>query len=294
MSPKQNPAGHDFGLRPSPPDFHYLNRAHEYVTAEPSNDNQQRSLSTENETSSLSSHSSSELTRIQNSLETPNSFGPSSSLISTSSSASTPVNPQGSQRSPEQMSGNSSPDETSGIGRYVGGAIQHSDLPYKHPLNSSSRDLWRRGADAVRRPDGTVHEEDVINWMLTRPGGLLGPALPWHQLDEACGALEEMRKETLDLDRLIHEHEKKQEELKRKKAHQQARKGLFEYRVSRMKAFLANEAAAQTAATPAREPTTDIQNGRDVDRHEKKVKRAWAHQADEEADIPLENKRPRI
>jgi hypothetical protein len=59
------------------------------------------------------------------------------------------------------------------------------------------RDVWRRAADTVRKPDGSVDDWDVVDRLLTHRS-----SSPNAQLTEHVRAIRALRKEPLDLARI--------------------------------------------------------------------------------------------
>lgn len=102
-----------------------------------------------------------------------------------------------------------------------------SDTPNFHQppeWERRCRDLWRQGAQVVRKPDGSVNDWDVINWLLTRKGGANAV---WPELEEGQRAIQAMRKETLDLNRIKAEIIEEWEERQRKEERRQHNKWLY-------------------------------------------------------------------
>lgn len=137
----------------------------------------------------------------------------------------------------DEMAGGSS---THSRGANSDDARQASDLPrtnsYSSERNGSSalpeatdtpdfgqppewerrcRDLWRQGAQVVRKPDGSVDDWDVIHWLLTRKGGA---NTVWPELEEGRQAIEAMRRETLDMNRIHSEIIEEWEERERRES----------------------------------------------------------------------------
>lgn len=86
------------------------------------------------------------------------------------------------------------------------------------------RELWRQGAQVVRKADGSVDDWDVINWLLTRKGGANAV---WPELEESQRAIQAMRRETLDLNRIKAEIIHEWEERERKEDRRQHNKWLY-------------------------------------------------------------------
>lgn len=66
-----------------------------------------------------------------------------------------------------------------------------------------AKQLWRAGSRAVQEPDGTVDLLQVADWLLTRKRG--GNA-KWKQLELTNKAIQKLRKETLDVERIYGKH----------------------------------------------------------------------------------------
>ncbi|KAF5585602.1 hypothetical protein FPANT_7445 [Fusarium pseudoanthophilum] len=79
--------------------------------------------------------------------------------------------------------------------------------------------LWREGCMAVQRGDGSVDGFDVVDWLMTRKGGVLNP---WPTLDEGRMVVESMGREMLDLD-AIHRRQEEEAEVARLKEERRQR-----------------------------------------------------------------------
>ncbi|EWG36926.1 hypothetical protein FVEG_14726 [Fusarium verticillioides 7600] len=79
--------------------------------------------------------------------------------------------------------------------------------------------LWREGCMSVQREDGSVDGFDVVDWLMTRKGGVLNP---WPTLDEGRMVVESMGREILDLD-AIHRQQEEEAEVARLKEERRQR-----------------------------------------------------------------------
>lgn len=95
------------------------------------------------------------------------------------------------------------------------------------PVDRAAREIWRRGVQAVRRPDGTVDHFEVANWLMTRKGGIHAD---WPQLREGQRAIASMQKETVDLGRIMRQHEEEEDEKWRKEERRLANKRRYQPR----------------------------------------------------------------
>ncbi|KAF5605550.1 uncharacterized protein FSUBG_6471 [Fusarium subglutinans] len=105
--------------------------------------------------------------------------------------------------------------------------------------------LWREGCMAVQRGDGTVDGFDVVNWMMTRKGGVLNP---WPTLDEGRMAVESMGREIIDLDAIHRQQEEEAEVARLKEERRQRNKRRY-----RPRGQIEKEKAERRAAQEARQ-----------------------------------------
>ncbi|KAH7155258.1 hypothetical protein B0J13DRAFT_654905 [Dactylonectria estremocensis] len=118
-------------------------------------------------------------------------------------------------------------------------------LPPTHPLNRASRDLWREGSKAVRRSDGAVNDADIINWLMTRKGGINAP---WPKLENNQRAVEAMGKDTIDFEKIYTQQAEKEQNEKEKEGIRLANKRRYRPRSEWAKEKAAKQAAAEAAA----------------------------------------------
>ncbi|KAI8719170.1 hypothetical protein NCS52_00697400 [Fusarium sp. LHS14.1] len=111
--------------------------------------------------------------------------------------------------------------------------------------------LWRQGCEAVQRPDGSVDGLDVVNWMMTRRGGL---ANPWPRLEENQATVRAMGRQRIDPLKILQQQEEEAEQARLKEERRQANKRRYRPRgqIAKEKAERA-AAAAAAAAKKAKE-----------------------------------------
>ncbi|KAM0440720.1 hypothetical protein ACHAPT_000021 [Fusarium lateritium] len=129
--------------------------------------------------------------------------------------------------------------------------------PITNP-DASGIALWHQGCEAVQRPDGTVDGLDVVNWMMTRRGGI---ANPWPRLEENRTSLRAMRRERIDLQKLAQRQEEEAEIARQKEERRLANKRRYRPRgqIAKEKAERAAAAAAAAAAAPEEEAQQQAQ-----------------------------------
>ncbi|RSL60880.1 hypothetical protein CEP54_006497 [Fusarium duplospermum] len=106
---------------------------------------------------------------------------------------------------------------------------------------------WREGCEAVMRPDGSVDGLDVVNWLMTRRGGV---ANPWPRLEENQAAVKAMGRQRIDPLKILQQQEEEAEEARLKEERRQANKRRYRPRgqIAKEKAERAAAAAAAAAA----------------------------------------------
>jgi hypothetical protein len=105
--------------------------------------------------------------------------------------------------------------------------------------------LWHEGCMAVQRGDGTIDGFDVVDWLMTRKGGVLNP---WRRLDEGRMAVESMGRETIDLDAIRRQHEEEAEIARLKEERRQRNKRRY-----RPRGQIEKEKAERRAAQQAQQ-----------------------------------------
>lgn len=106
------------------------------------------------------------------------------------------------------------------------------------------RDLWKEGTEVAKKPDGSVNDWDVINWLLTRKGGANAS---WPELEEGEQAIEDMRKDKFNMHRVIAEIAEEQEEKER----MEERKRLNKWRARPRSEWLKEKKQRQAEAAKA-------------------------------------------
>ncbi|UPK98489.1 hypothetical protein LCI18_009424 [Fusarium solani-melongenae] len=105
--------------------------------------------------------------------------------------------------------------------------------------------LWRQGCEAVQHPDGSVDGLDVVNWMMTRRGGI---ANPWPRLEENRAAVRAMGRQRIDPLKILQQQEEEAEMARLKEERRQANKRRY-----RPQGQIAKEKAERAAAAAAAE-----------------------------------------
>ncbi|KAF5617545.1 hypothetical protein F52700_12543 [Fusarium sp. NRRL 52700] len=105
--------------------------------------------------------------------------------------------------------------------------------------------LWREGCMAVQRGDGSVDGFDVVEWLMTRKGGVLNP---WPMLDEGRVVVESMRREIIDLDAIRGQQEEEAEVARLKEERRQRNKRRY-----RPRGQIEKEKAERRAARAAQQ-----------------------------------------
>ncbi|EEU48693.1 uncharacterized protein NECHADRAFT_75072 [Fusarium vanettenii 77-13-4] len=120
--------------------------------------------------------------------------------------------------------------------------------------------LWRQGCEAVQRPDGSVDGLDVVNWMMTRRGGL---ANPWPRLEENQAAVRAMGRQRIDPLKILQQQEEEAEIARLKEERRQANKRRYRPRgqIAKEKAERAAAAAAEKAKKDAEEQAEEETSG---------------------------------
>ncbi|KAH8735127.1 hypothetical protein BGZ61DRAFT_584950 [Ilyonectria robusta] len=291
---RKNEATHrNFGLRPKPPDLRIMIRPYEpveplVVTSQPSPISQDGNSSTagsrRNSTSTASSStpSKSPVNSGETSITTNNG---------TSSSSRTPTPPlprrKKRNRAKAASTTNSTSPTTTGPG-VAGTSPPHgiaelSTLPPNHSFNRATREFWRQGSRAVRRPDGSVEDIDVIHWMMTRKGGINAS---WPQLKDGQRAIETIGKDTIDLGRIWHKCAEEQEEEKRLEERRLANKRRYRPRSDWAKEKAAKKAAAASVKQSREDMEIagadgDLQSGNVLEKEEPAAKRQRVDCVDE-------------
>lgn len=91
-------------------------------------------------------------------------------------------------------------------------AEQTAEVPFiyvSQPLKRAAQDLWTDANEAVRKPNGKADPFEAVGWIMTRKSR---ESAPWTELEEGNRAIEEMRKETFDMDRMRRLEEEAEEE----------------------------------------------------------------------------------
>ncbi|KAJ4169442.1 hypothetical protein NW754_016470 [Fusarium falciforme] len=191
-----------------------------------------------------------------------------------SSLAVSPVSANNSSSSPEQKpSKNPSPNNSSDKKKKKPAATaktktskrRNSDMsdnwppcPITNP-DPSGIALWRQGCEAVQRPDGSVDGLDVVNWMMTRRGGV---ANPWPRLEENRAAVRAMGRQRIDSLKILQQQEEEAEIARLKEERRQANKRRYRPRgqIAREKAERA-AAATEKAKEEAQEQAQEESSG---------------------------------
>ncbi|KAM0212155.1 hypothetical protein ACHAPA_007322 [Fusarium lateritium] len=123
--------------------------------------------------------------------------------------------------------------------------------------------FWRDTCNAVKDAEGDVNGFDAVRYLLMRPGGLGNPA---PLLPDDSEAVKDMRKDTIDLDK-IHRRQQEEEEIARaKEERRQANKRRYRPRgqVDRERAERRAALAAQKAQELNEEAPNPIENDMEV------------------------------
>ncbi|KAF4464706.1 hypothetical protein FALBO_8455 [Fusarium albosuccineum] len=137
-------------------------------------------------------------------------------------------------------------------------------------------ELWRQGCREVQRPDGTVEGLDVVNWLMTRKGGV---ANPWPQLNDGLKSISNMRKETIDFNKIARQREEEEEAARLKEERRLANKRRYRPRgqiakeKAEQRAAAAAAAAAKQAEQEAAEAEKNLQEETKADNKEPEVKK---------------------
>ncbi|KAF4983128.1 hypothetical protein FZEAL_1395 [Fusarium zealandicum] len=123
--------------------------------------------------------------------------------------------------------------------------------PMERP-DRAALELWRQGCREVQRQDGTVDGFDVATWLLARKGGA---ANPWMQLGEGRRAIESMRKETIDFQRIVRQREEDDRVARLKEERRLANKLRY-----RPRGQIAKEKAERRAAAAAKKAEEEAAN----------------------------------
>ncbi|KAJ4328273.1 hypothetical protein N0V84_001313 [Fusarium piperis] len=118
--------------------------------------------------------------------------------------------------------------------------------------------LWREGCEAVQRPDGSVDGLDVVNWMMTRRGGV---ANPWPRLEENQAAVRAMGRQRIDPRKILQQQEEEAEIARLKEERRQANKRRYRPRGQIAKEKAERAAAAAAAAEQAKEKAQEEISG---------------------------------
>ncbi|KAF4954648.1 hypothetical protein FGADI_5115 [Fusarium gaditjirri] len=143
----------------------------------------------------------------------------------TSSTISPTINTKGLLPIPKNHSPERSSSDDSQSGKESPGSPETFSLPAHFPPCPRERPtrqevaLWHEGCMAVQRGDRTVDGFDVVDWLMTRKGGVLNP---WPSLDEGRMAVESMGREIIDLD-AIHRQQEEEAEVARLKEERRQR-----------------------------------------------------------------------
>ncbi|KAK7417692.1 hypothetical protein QQZ08_011543 [Neonectria magnoliae] len=255
MDPNTEASSRNFGLRPKPPDLRVIVRPYEPV--EPPGITQQPSPSTQEETGNTTGSPRGSPSTVTQSPEAPTE----TSITSTgegpvASRTPTPPGPQKKRRGSGRAANKTSPTRSPPIG-LLGEGTEGSNLPRNNSFKRAHRELWRQGTRAARRSDGTVEEIDVIHWMMTRKGG---SNAAWPQLQDGQKAIENMRKETMDITKIWRLEQERQEEERLREERRLANKYRYRPRgqVAKEKAErMAARAAAAAAESSAKRARGD-------------------------------------
>lgn len=124
--------------------------------------------------------------------------------------------------------------------------------------------LWRQGCEAVQRPDGSVDGLDVVNWMMTRRGGITSP---WPRLEENKAAVRAMGRQRIDPIKILQQQAEEAEVARLKEERRQANKRRYRPRgqIAKEKAERAAAAAAAEKAQEQAQEETSGANKRPLD-----------------------------
>lgn len=100
------------------------------------------------------------------------------------------------------------------------------------PWAQNCEDIWQEGVRHVRTPDGAVDNWDVVNWIITRKGGV---DAKWEELEEGKGLIEEMRRDSIDVNQILARQAMEAEERQRKEERRLANKRWFQPKGGRQK-----------------------------------------------------------
>jgi len=118
---------------------------------------------------------------------------------------------------------------------------------------------------AVQRDDGTVDGFDVVEWLMTRKGGVLNP---WPRLDEGRMVVESMGREIIDLDAIHRQQEEEAEVARLKEERRQRNKQRYRPRgqIEKEKAERRAAQEAQQAQDLAKKTSSayDSEQGQDM------------------------------
>ncbi|KAH7273881.1 hypothetical protein FSOLCH5_001246 [Fusarium solani] len=177
------------------------------------------------------------------------------SPVSANNSSSSPEQKPSKNPSPNNSSDNKKKKKPAATAKTKTSKRRNSDMSDNWPpcpiTNSdpSGIALWRQGCEAVQRPDGSVDGLDVVNWMMTRRGGV---ANPWPRLEENRAAVRAMGRQRIDPLKILQQQEEEAEIARLKEERRQANKRRYRPRgqIAREKA---ERAAAAAAAEKAKE-----------------------------------------
>lgn len=177
------------------------------------------------------------------------------SPVSANNSSSSPEQKPSKNPSPNNSSDNKKKKKPAATAKTKTSKRRNSDMsdnwppcPITNP-DPSGIALWRQGCEAVQRPDGSVDGLDVVNWMMTRRGGV---ANPWPRLEENRAAVRAMGRQRIDPLKILQQQEEEAEIARLKEERRQANKRRYRPRgqIAREKA---ERAAAAAAAEKAKE-----------------------------------------
>ncbi|KAF4970942.1 hypothetical protein FSARC_2138 [Fusarium sarcochroum] len=170
----------------------------------------------------------------------------SSTISPTNVHKDLPLPPASNNKLPKRRRSNESQKSSDG---------ENPTLPSHFPPCPIERPLphdiahWHEGCRAVQRPDGTINAREVVNWSMTRKGGV---ANPWPQLNEGLKAIEDMRKDMIDPAEILRRHQEEEEAARAKEERRQAFKRRYRPR-GQVDKERAERRAAALAAKQAQE-----------------------------------------
>ncbi|KAI3586898.1 hypothetical protein IWW34DRAFT_203101 [Fusarium oxysporum f. sp. albedinis] len=188
-----------------------------------------------------------------------------------SSTISPTVNTNGLLPIPKNRSPERRGSDDSQSGKESPGSPETPSLPAHFPPCPRERPtrqeiaLWHEGCMAVQRDDGTVDGFDIVDWLMTRKGGVLNP---WPRLDEGRMVVESMGREIIDLDAIHRQQEEEAEVARLKEERRQRNKRRYRPRgqIEKEKAERRAAQEAQQAQDLAKKTSSayDSEQGQDM------------------------------